>query len=105
MKVVKGVHRGTFTVDGGALSIRGVIHGDLRIAGDADVEMHGMVRGDVLLVSGTLRLPGIVTGNVVNRGGSLHVSGLVQGEITTEAAGTTSTEPQSSRVAAQPRKR
>ncbi len=102
MNVFKGLHRGTFKVDGGSLLIGGVIHGDLRIAGEADVELRGMVRGDVLLVSGTLRLPGMVTGNIVNRGGTLHVSGSVKGNITTEAGGTTNTGSESSRVAAQP---
>lgn len=105
MKVIKGLHRGTFTVDGDALLLLGIIHGDLRIHGDADIELRGMVRGDVLLLSGTLRLPGIVTGNVVNRGGRLYVSGRVEGEITTEAAGTTTNEIPSGPVAAQPGKK
>ncbi len=97
--VVKGLHRGTFTADSGALLIQGVIHGDLRVSGDADVELRGMVRGNVLVMSGTLRLPGIVTGNVTNRGGMLHVSGRVQGEITTEGGATTTTESPSTDVA------
>ena len=78
-----------------------IIHGDLRITGDADVEMRGMVRGDVVLVNGTLRLPGMVTGDIVNRGGTLSITGLVEGRITTEAGGTTKTDSPSSRLAAQ----
>ena len=93
MNVFKGLHKGTFTVHGDALLIRGIIHGDLRIEGEADVEMRGMVRGDILLVSGKLRLPGMVTGDIVNRGGTLTVSGLVKGNITTEAGATTTKEP------------
>ena len=92
MNVFKGLHKGAFKVDGGALLIRGIIHGNLRIDGDADVEMRGMVRGDVLLVTGTLRLPGMVTGSVENRGGTLVLSGLVKGAVTTEAGGTTTRE-------------
>ncbi len=101
MNVFKGLHKGTFTVQGGALLIRGMIHGDLRIDGDAEVELAGMVRGNVVLTSGTLRLPGIVNGDVLNRGGMLNVTGLVKGSITTEAAGTTNVQSPSSSKAAQ----
>lgn len=89
MKVIKGLHRGSFRVQGDALSLQGVIHGDLHIDSQSTVELRGMVRGNVFLNGGVLRLPGMVNGDVVNNGGTLSISGSVQGQVTTEAGGTT----------------
>lgn len=92
MREMKGTHRGPFEVSGEALLIRGMIYGDVLIGADADVEMRGMIFGNVVQSGGNLHLRGIVDGNVTNTGGTLRVTGIVSGRITTEC-GTTTQEP------------
>ncbi len=92
MKEMKGIHRGTFEVSGEALLIKGMIYGDVLIGPEADVEMRGMVFGNLVQSGGNLHIRGIVDGNVTNTGGTLRVTGIVSGRLTTHG-GTTTREP------------
>ena len=92
MQEMKGIHQGLFEVSGEALLIQGMIYGDVLIGPDADVEMSGMIFGNVIQSGGNLHIRGIVDGNVTNTGGTLRVTGIVSGRLTTQG-GTTTKEP------------
>lgn len=92
MQVMKGIHRGTFEVSGESMLIKGMIYGDVLIGPDADVEMRGMVFGNLVQSGGNLHIRGIVDGNVTNTGGTLRVTGIISGRLTSQG-GTTTKEP------------
>ena len=89
MRVMNGIHRGRFEVRGECLLIKGMIYGDVHIGADADVEMRGMIFGNIVQSGGDLHIRGIVSGDVTNSGGILRVSGIVKGRLRTEAGATT----------------
>ena len=73
--------------------IKGMIYGDVLIGADADVDMRGMIFGNLVQSGGNLHLRGIVDRNVTNRGGgNLRISGIVTGRPTTQS-GTTTQDP------------
>ncbi len=89
MEVMKGIHRGTFEVSGQSMLIKGMIYGDVLIGADADVEMRGMVFGNLVQSGGNLHIRGMVDGNVTNTGGFLRISGMIRGRLTTQCGATT----------------
>ena len=92
MREMNGVHRGTFEVSRESLLIKGMIYGDVLIGEGADVEMRGMIFGNLVQSGGNLHIRGLVDGNVTNRGGTLWVTGIVKGRLRTQG-GTTRQEP------------
>lgn len=93
MRVMAGRYDGPLTL-ADAVLLKGMLFGDLLVEGDAEVEMKGMVLGNVRLTQGELYVTGIVTGDVVNEGGTLHVTGLVSGKLQTLGGSTDSKKPE-----------